>query len=55
MCQMSGKGNTKSHRSRAQHLPAHAKGEKMPLQVRFTCALPSSYNLPYAQRKCKSA
>ena len=55
MCQMSGKGNTKSRRSRAQHLPARAKGEKMPLQVRFTCALPGSCNLPYAQRKYKSA
>ena len=46
MCQMPGKGNTKSHRSRAQHLPARAKGEKMPLQVRFTSALPASCNLP---------
>ena len=55
MCQMSGKGNTKSHRSRAQHLPARAKGEKMTLQVRFTSALPGSCNLPCAQRKCKSA
>lgn len=55
MCQMPGKGNTKSHRSRAQRLPARAKGEKMPLQVRFTCTLSGSYNLPYAQRKCKSA
>lgn len=55
MCQMSGKGNTKSHRSRAQRLPAYAKGEKKPLQLRFTCALSASCNLPYAQRKCKSA
>lgn len=28
MCQMPGKGNTKSHRSRTQRLPARAKGEK---------------------------
>ena len=46
MCQMPGKGNTKSHRSRAHRLPARAKGEKMPLQVRFICALPASCNLP---------
>ena len=55
MCQMPGKGNTKSHRSRAQRLPACAKGEKMTLHMRFTCALPGSCNLPCAQRKCKSA
>ena len=55
MCQMPGKGNTKSRRSRTQRLPACAKGDKMTLQVRFTCALSGSCNLPHAQRKCKSA
>ena len=38
MCQMSGKGNTKSHRSRAQHLlPSCKRAKKCP----FKCDLPA--------------